>query len=69
MSAFVCERCFNEKNYVPVKHPSDRMKVSIDVMTADGTKRVARVHVQDLCRSHASDLVADARAHPKDYLA
>lgn len=47
-----------------VRHPADRIVVSLDLMTQDGRKRLRRVHLRKMCREHALEWVGRMDAKP-----
>lgn len=51
MSAFICEEGHT------VAYPSDRIIVSLDLMTADGKRRLRRVQLRRMCKRHALEWV------------
>lgn len=63
MSAFVCQVPEHEGDRF-VAAADDRIKVSLDFMSADNSVRVYRIHQADVCRSCAERWVGRLRPKP-----
>lgn len=60
---FACQAPEHEGDRLVV-HPLDRVKVSLDFMSADNQTRLYRVHQADLCKTCAERAVGRMRPRP-----